>query len=183
MQPEGVARRAHEHERQRVIGARVRRERSRDAFVAGEFHISTEQRIGEPQNRIEPVDRQQQEAQRLGDEIAAANVRALVRDGAGGGLFIDIRRQVDARAKQAEHEGGGKAGDFIYVFGDFPGVLHAQTQANGGKQQVNDQRGGARKPYAGGDLSGRDARGDHRCGLPDVSGRCGWNGGRQVERR
>ena len=72
------------------------------ALVTGKLNIAAEQNVRRPQNGIEPIHAQQGKAERLPDVVAPRDMRTLMRDHIRNVLLADRRRQIDARAENAE---------------------------------------------------------------------------------
>ena len=62
----------------RIVRAGGERHVAVDSLVAGQLDVPAQQHVGQPQHGVEPVDRQQQEAQRLPPVVAPHKMRALV---------------------------------------------------------------------------------------------------------
>ena len=73
-------------------------------FVARQLDIPAQQHIAEPQQGIEPVDRQQQKAQRLPHVIPAAQMCLFVGDDLLPVAAVHVVGQIDPRPEHAEHE-------------------------------------------------------------------------------
>ena len=76
-----------------------------DLLVAGKLDVAAKQDISEPHKRIEPIDREKQEAKRLPKVILAAKMRLFVRYDVLGALLDNTERQIYARLDDAENEG------------------------------------------------------------------------------
>ena len=67
-------------QRLRVRFFPVRPQLSDDFFVTGELNVPAKQKIGEPAQGIEPVDAEDEKAQRLPQMISPAQMRVFVRE-------------------------------------------------------------------------------------------------------
>ena len=74
-------------------------------LVAGALHVAAQQDIGQPQGRVEPVERQQQEGQGLDDVVAPADVAALVGEHLGQVVLWQAIGDIDTGGEQAQDEG------------------------------------------------------------------------------
>ena len=67
------------------------------ACVAGKFHVPTEQDVGHPDERVEPVEREQDKTDGFPDGVAAHQVSMLMCDDGSCGLGIERGREINAR--------------------------------------------------------------------------------------
>ena len=74
-------------------------------LVAGPLDIPAQQGIGHPQQRVEPVDGEEQEAQRLPPVVAPADVGPLMGDHIGQIPFLQPVGQVDHRPQKPQDKG------------------------------------------------------------------------------
>ena len=84
-------------------------------FVAGHFQIPPQQPVGQPHQRVHPVQAGDRPGRRLGQRVAAADVRPLVGQNADPFLPIQPFGQVDARPHQPQDEGSLQPGHLIYT--------------------------------------------------------------------
>ena len=74
-------------------------------LITGALHVAAQQDVGQPQGRVEPVERQQQEGQGLDDVVAPADVAALVGEHLGQVVLRQAVGEIDTGREQAQHEG------------------------------------------------------------------------------
>ena len=75
-------------------------------FVAGDLDVPAEQPVGQPQQRMEPVHRQQDKAQGLPPVVAPADVGLLVGNDAVQMFLGKPEGQIDPRPQHPQHKGG-----------------------------------------------------------------------------
>ena len=74
-------------------------------LITGALHVAAQQDVGQPQGRVEPVERQQQEGQGLDDVVAPADVAALVGEHLGQVVLRQTVGEIDTGREQTQHEG------------------------------------------------------------------------------
>ena len=116
-------------------------------LITGALHVAAQQDVGQPQGRVEPVERQQQEGQGLDDVVAPADVAALVGEHLGQVVLRQAVGEIDAGGEQAQHEGRAEVAAAVDVavkagrFSDF--CPHSQA-AEGHVEQHTAHAG---EPY------------------------------------
>ena len=91
-------------ERLHIIGSLLAAQFSDHGFIARQLDIPAQQHIAEPHHRVEPVDRQQQEAQRLPQVVAPAQVRLLVGNDVLPVAAVHAIWEINSRTDRTEHE-------------------------------------------------------------------------------
>lgn len=76
-------------------------------LIAGQFNVAAEQRIGEPQYGVEPVDSQQRETQRLPPVVTPREMRLLMRQYILPLYLIQTGGQIDVWFYNAEDKRRG----------------------------------------------------------------------------
>ena len=119
-----------------------------DPFVAGELNVPAEQDISQPHQWVEPVDREQQPAQRLPPVVAPREVRPLVGE---HGRALRLRQsggQVNFRRENAEDEGRVRRVADINAGLDRRGNAHFPPQAQPAYSCVKQQKRHPSEPDA-----------------------------------
>ena len=118
-------------------------------FITGALHVAAQQDIRRPEDRVEPVDRQQQKRQRFPHMVPAADMAPFVGEHLGKVLLRHGFRHINAGCKHAQHEGRGPVGTAIdivlYAGGGAEPPAHTQ-QAEG---HVQRHAAHARQPDGG----------------------------------
>ena len=73
-------------------------------FVTGQLNVPAQQHISQPHQRIEPMDCQQEETQRLPPVVSAANVRLLMGNNVFQILTVHVKREIDSWLYDAKHK-------------------------------------------------------------------------------
>ena len=97
-------RHAAREERFGVIRTLTGRVALHDALIAGQFHVAAEEDESDPQDRVEPVDGEEQERRGLDPVIPPCDVRLLVREDEGKIPVTQGEGDIDAGADDPEHE-------------------------------------------------------------------------------
>ena len=95
-----------------------------DLLITGGFNVPAQQDVGQPQHRIEPVHAQKQETQRLPPVVPAADMGLLMSNHIVPVFRLHVRRQVDHRTQQPQHEGR------IHPFAAFDPRLHEKRRGH-----------------------------------------------------
>ena len=66
-----------------------------DLLITGQFNVPAQKHISHPQQRMEPIHRQQQEAQEFPPVVSTVDMGLFMSDNMGHGILVQIRRQVD----------------------------------------------------------------------------------------
>ena len=118
-------------------------------FITGALHVAAQQDIRRPEDRVEPVDRQQQKRQRFPHMVPAADMAPFVGEHLGKVLLRHGFRHINAGREHAQHEGRGPVGAAIdivlYAGGGAEPPAHTQ-QAEG---HVQRHAAHARQPDGG----------------------------------
>ena len=118
-------------------------------FITGALHVAAQQDIRRPEDRVEPVDRQQQKRQRFPHMVPAADMTPFVGEHLGKVLLRHGFRHINAGREHAQHEGRGPVGAAIdivlYAGGGAEPPAHTQ-QAEG---HVQRHAAHARQPDGG----------------------------------
>ena len=136
-------------------------------LVAGPLDIPAQQGIGRPQQRVEPVDGEEQEAQRLPPVVAPADVSPLMGDHIGQIPFLQPVGQVDHRPQEPQDKGRIHPLALPDIFPEKGGSAHPAPQAQIADQGVEQQQdhpcqpepGQDKGPDLGGVGTGRRRRG------------------------
>ena len=121
-------------------------------LVAGQLQIPAEAPVGEPAKRLEPVDGQQQIAQRLPPVVAPREMRPLVREDIVPRRAVQPRGQIDPRAEHAQNERRGDRVAEPNILPQQRGLAHAPLRLHQPHERVEEQRRAARSPDEPGDL-------------------------------
>ena len=121
-------------------------------LVAGQLQILAEAPVAEPAQRLEPVDRQQQIAQRLPPVVAPREMRPLVREDIVSRRAVQPRGQIDPRAKHAQNERRGDRIAQPHLVSEKRGLAHAAFRLHEPHERVEEQRRAARGPDEACDL-------------------------------
>ena len=118
-------------------------------FITGALHVAAQQDIRRPEDRVEPVDRQQQKRQRFPHMVPAADMAPFVGQHLGKVLLRHGFRHINAGREHTQHEGRGPVGAAIdivlYAGGGAEPPAHTQ-QAEG---HVQRHAAHARQPDGG----------------------------------
>ena len=121
-------------------------------LVAGQLQIPAEAPVAEPAQRLEPVDRQQQIAQRLPPVVAPREMCPLVREDIVPRRAVQPRGQIDPRAKHAQNKRRGDCVAEPNILPQQRGLAHAPLCLYQPHERVEEQRRAARGPDEPGDL-------------------------------
>ena len=122
-----------------------------DLFVARGLNVAAEQDIRQPADRVEPVRGQNQIPQRLPQLVAAAQMRALMREHHLLRPGLQPEGQINARLDHAENERRGDELRLVHIPLQPHRRAHAQPQPQGGDGCVDEQRRDSGQPDARGD--------------------------------
>ena len=75
-------------------------------FIAGHFQITAQQAVGQPHQRIEPVQCQRQVAQQLPPMVTSTDMAFFMGKDVISGILGQVGAQIDLRAEKAQHKGG-----------------------------------------------------------------------------
>ena len=118
-------------------------------FITGALHVAAQQDIRRPEDRVEPVDRQQQKRQRFPHMVPAADMAPFVGEHLRKVLLRHGFRHINAGRDNTQHEGRGPVGTAIdivlYAGGGAEPPAHTQ-QAEG---HVQRHAAHARQPDGG----------------------------------
>ena len=134
-------------QRARIVLDLPRVHAAQHALVAGQLDVAAEQGIGKPQQRVEPVDRQQGKAQRLPPVVTPREVRALMREHTPPLRLVQRGGQIDARAQDAEDERRGDLVANINILPQRNGGAHAPPQPQIAHERVEQHRREADEPH------------------------------------
>ena len=98
------ARRAAREQRAGILPAFLEPQRFYRPLIACKLNVSAKENISGPHQRVEPIDRQNQEAQRLPQIIPPRNMRTLMRDDMRALRRVHPRREIDDRPEYAENK-------------------------------------------------------------------------------
>ena len=102
-----------EAEQGSAVGLRGAALRCQHLFIAAHFHILVHQGEGEPDQGIEPVNREQQKRECLDQMIPTPQVIPLMGQDIAQRLFLQAQRQIDPRPDQPKNKRGADAVRFI----------------------------------------------------------------------
>ena len=77
-----------------------------DLFITGKLNVTAQQDIGKPQQRVEPMNRQQEETKGFPPMVFASNMRLLMGDNVFQILSVQFERQINSRLDDAKHKRG-----------------------------------------------------------------------------
>ena len=120
-------------------------------LVAGPLDVPAQQGVGRPQQGVEPVDGEEQEAQRLPPVVAPADVSPLMGDHIGQVPLRHPVGQVDGGAQQAQDEGGVRPLGLPDVLPQKGGGGHPAAQVRIAHQGIEQQEDHPRQPEPGQD--------------------------------
>ena len=118
-------------------------------FVTGHFDVPAQQNIGKPKNRVEPVDAQKGEAQGLPPMIFPLDVGVLMGQNVIGGLWIQIRGQVDLGLPNAQNKGRADVVAQVKILTDLDGHPHPSPQDNIANQGIDRHGDYTNEPHPG----------------------------------
>ena len=101
---DGSFRRGAGQQRLRIVRARRTVQPLDDFFIARELDVAAEEHVGDPHQRIEPVQREHEVAEHLPPVVAAGEVRALVRDDIRRRPLVHVHGKINVRLHHAEDE-------------------------------------------------------------------------------
>ena len=116
-------------------------------LIAGQLNVAAEQRIGEPQHGVEPVNRKQREAQRLPPVVTPREMRPLMREYILPLHLVQTGGQVDAWFYNAEDERRGNGIAKINVILNGERYTHAPTQPKITHERIEQHGSKADEPH------------------------------------
>ena len=155
------------------IGAGIPAKAVQDCFVAGQLDVAAEQGIGKPQQRVEPVDRQQGKAQRLPPVVTPRKMRPLMREYILPLHLVQTGGQVDAWFYNAEDERRGNGIAKINVILNGERHAHAPTQPKITHERIEQHGSKADEPHPARKIRPHIKRVDAGC----------WHGGKMLAER
>ena len=126
-------------------------------LVAGQLNIPAQQDIGDPHQRLKPIDRQQEVGQELDPVVPAPKMGPLVGQNAGPALAVQALRQVDPGPEQPQQKGGVDLPAQPDAVSLRHGLRYTAAQPQPAHQGPEEQERHADKPErraAGGDPPG-----------------------------
>lgn len=180
-----------------------------DSLVAGQLDIFAEQQIACPNQRMEPVYRQNQEAQGLEQMVSPGDMCLLVGQYMGQLVAAQIVVYINLRSENAQNKGRSRKLTLADIVPEACRSAHFQAQADKTSRQIQKHDKDAGEPDAGGDESddlqrigaglgrggkgggdhgielrvhGGNAAGDSRCRTLQNRFRNGLGAGNQAER-
>ena len=142
-------------------------------LIAGQLNVAAEQRIGEPQRGVEPVDRQQREAQRLPPVVTPRKMRPLMREYILPLYLVQTGGQIDAWFYNAENKRRGNGITKVDIFPHTERYTHAPAQPKITHERIEQHGFKADEPHPACDL---------RPGIERVDAGC-WHGGKMLAER
>ena len=160
-------------QRLRVGRPLLRRHVADHPLVAGQLHIPAEKDIRRPHQRVIPVHRQQQEAQRLPQVIAPPQMSPFMPQDADTRRFIHAGGQVDTGSEHPQNKGGLDAVAQVDIALQRDGRRYVLPQAQIARQRQHQHHIDTHRPQDGGKVhihraGGRLGPGDgvrRRCGV------------------
>ena len=116
-------------------------------LIAGQFNVAAEQRIGEPQYGVEPVNRQQREAQWLPPVVTPREMRPLMREYILLLYLIQPGGQVDTWFYNAEDERRGNGITKVDIFPHTERHAHAPAQSKITHERIEQHGSKADEPH------------------------------------
>ena len=118
-------------------------------FVAGALHVAAQQDIRRPEDRVEPVDRQQQKRQRFPHMVPAVDMAPFVGEHLGKVLLRHGFRHINAGREHAQHEGRRPVGAAIDIVLYAGGGAEPPAHTQQAKGHVQRHAAHARQPDGG----------------------------------
>ena len=116
-------------------------------LIAGQLNVAAEQRIGEPQYGVEPVNRKQREAQRLPPVVTPREMRPLMREYILPLHLIQPGGQIDAWFYNAEDERRGNGITKVDIFPHTERYTHAPAQPKITHERIEQHGSKADEPH------------------------------------
>ena len=116
-------------------------------LIAGKLNVAAEQRIGEPQHGVEPVNRKQREAQRLPPVVMPRKMRPLMREYILPLHLVQTGGQVDAWFYNAEDERRGNGITKVDIFLHTERYAHAPAQPKITHERIEQHDSKADEPH------------------------------------
>ena len=158
-------------ERLHIIGSLLAAQFSDHGFIARQLDIPAQQHIAEPHHRVEPVDRQQQEAQRLPQVVAPAQVRLLVGNDVLPVAAVHAIWEINSRTDRTEHERRINPLRLVDVSPQADRLAYPVPQPQRADHGIQEQCGSSREPDPGEDRKPALRRGSRAaggCGRADL---------------
>ena len=137
-------------------------------LVAGELHIARHLQKGEIDERVEPVERERREEERLYKIVPPPDMGALMGENIARLPLGKIQREIDLRPEETADEGGRDPVALIEVAGEPHGGCEFAAQAQIGEQAVARHQQRAAEP----DEGEHGARGEALLRGRGCGGRC-----------
>ena len=142
-------------------------------LIAGQFNVAAEQRIGEPQHGVEPVNRKQREAQRFPPVVTPREMRPLMREYILPLHLVQPGWQIDVWFYNTEDKRRGNGIAKINVILNGERHAHASAQPKIACERIEQHGSKADEPHPACDLRPDIERVDAGC----------WRGGKMLAER
>ena len=119
-------------------------------FVAGVFDIAAKQDVRKPQKRLKPINGKEKKSKWLQKVVAPLQMRLLMCEHVGAGLFVEIVGKINARTKNAKDKRRGNLLALINVFPIFRCGAKAKAQTKITEKHIADHQDQPDEPYRGG---------------------------------
>ena len=116
-------------------------------LIAGKFNVAAEQRIGEPQYGVEPVDSQQRETQRLPPVVTPREMRPLMREYILPLHLVQTGGQIDAWFYNTEDKRRGNGITKVDIFPHTERYAHAPAQPKVAHERIEQHGSKADEPH------------------------------------
>ena len=140
------SRRGAGQQRLRIVRARRTVQPLDDFFIARELDVAAEEDVGDPHQRVEPVQREHEVAQHLPPVVAAGEVRVLVRDDIRRRPLVHVHGKINVRLHHAEDERRIDKFALVDVISQQNRRCELSFQLSRAHERVDEQRRHAGKP-------------------------------------